>query len=245
MKFAEQYSYNEDGSVRGEFVTKELGVIPLSYSAKMFGVNLMEKLRCKKSDFRGLIFGVKYINDGGLACDSYGNPLEDSATYALTSEVKPEEWDFHLFLSHDGNSALDDEEWAKLSPEDQAAYRKVDCLEVELAAGMPINGPVYLCKEAVVIMTGLFMQDVRVGDPINKRYQYECQHNTAFAAQYGFVLNIALKELERDLVLEQMAHEIGAEIFAMLRECFEDDEDDESQEPEQEETKEDMDDNAK
>lgn len=227
MKFAEQYSYNEDGSVRGEFVTKEHGVIPLSFNAKMFGVNLMEKLDCRKSDFRGLLLGVKYVNDDGLACDSEGNPLEDEKTYAPLPDKKIEKWDQHVFISCDGESALDDEEWNALSPEEQSSYRKVDCMEVELSTSVPINGPIYLCKEAVVIMAELFGRDVVVGDPINERYQYECRHNTAFAAQYGFVLNMALKELQRHLEMKELAHDMAMSIAEMVFGSIMDDEDDE------------------
>lgn len=230
MNFAEQYSYNMDGSVRGEFVTKGQGVIPLSYGAKMFGVDLMKKIRCKKSDFRGLIFGVKYVNDDGLACDSDGNPLEDPTTYTLTSEIRPEAWDLHLFLNHDGSSALDDDEWAKLSPEDQQSYRKVDCIEVELAAGVPINEPVYLCKEAAIILIEMFRQDVLIGDPINKRYQHECQHNEVFATQFGYMLNRALIELEREKYEMELAHHFASEIIGALCEIFNDDDDDEDEE---------------
>lgn len=229
MNFAEQYSYNKDGSVRGEFVTKGQGVIPLSYSAKMFGVDLMKKVRCKKSDFRGLIFGVKYINDDGLACDPNGNPLEDPTTYALTSEVKPAEWDLHLFLSRDGNSALDDEEWAKLSPEDQKSYRKVDCMEVELAAGVPINEPVYLCKEAAIILIEMFRQDVLIGDPINKRYQHECKHNEVFATQFGHMLNRALIELEREEYERKIAFHFASELIGTLCEMFNDDDEEDEE----------------
>lgn len=227
MKFAEQYSYNEDGSVRGEFVTKEHGVIPLSFSAKMFGIDIMKKLNCKKSDFRGLLLGVKYVNDDGLACDSEGNPLEDEKTYAPLPGKEVEKWDQHIFISRDGESALDDEEWNALPHEEQSSYRKVDCMEVELSTSVPINGPVYLCKEAVVIMARLLGGDAIIGDPINERYQYECRHNTAFAAQYGFVLNMALEELQRRLDMKELAHDLAMSIAKMVFGNTMDDEGDE------------------
>ncbi len=234
MKFAEQYSYNEDGSVRGEFVTKEHGVIPLSFSTKMLGIDIMEKLKCRKSDFRGLLFGAKYVNDDGLACDSEGNPLEDKKTYAPLPGKKVEKWDQHIFISRDGESALDDEEWNALSPEGQSSYRKVDCMEVELSTSVPINGPVYLCKEAVVIMAELLWCDATIGDPINERYQYEYRYNTAFAAQYGFVLNMALKELQWRLDMNELAHDLAMSIAKMVFGNTMDDEDDADEKPDEE-----------
>lgn len=220
MKFAEWYKYNEDGSVRVEFVTKEHGAIPLSIAAKMFRVDVKNTLACDKSKFREMLFGIKHINDDGIACDEYCNPLEDEETYAPLPGKEIEKWDQHIFISRDGESALDDEEWSKLSPDQQSTYRKVDCMEVKFSTDVPLNGPVYLCKEAVEIMEELFGLDVLIGDPINKRYQYECRHNTAFAAQYGYVLSLALRELERQRFERNMAHLIGGEIIGMLSEIF-------------------------
>ncbi len=219
MKFAEQYSYNEDGSVRGEFVTKEHGVIPLSFSAKMFGIDLAKMLKCDKRNFRGLLLGIKHVNNDGVACDVDGNPLESEDTYTPLPGKEIEKWDQHIYISRSGESAVDDEEYAKLSTEDQSLYRKVDCMEVELATGVPIRGPIYLCKEAAEIMSELFTLDVSIGDPIIKRYQFECQHSTTFAAQFGFLLKVSLEALEAKLSIERMARDITSGLFGMFASC--------------------------
>ena len=240
MKFAEQYSYNKDGSVRGEFASKEHGVIPLSFSAKMFGVNLMKKIRCKKADFRGMLFDLKHINDDGLACDSEGNPLEEERTYEPIPDVKPERWDHYIFISRDGESVLEEEEWAALKPEEQANYRKVGCIEVELASDMPINGPIYLCREATTVIAELLRLDVLIGDPINERYQHECRHNEEFAAQFSYVLDMALEELKQRQADQELLHAISMELADMIFGFIsgDNDEEDESSESEQEKSEE-------
>lgn len=216
MEFAEYYSYNNDGSVRGELVTKIQGVIPFECMLKMFGVDLTDKMCCNKAQFRGMLLDRKYVNDDGIACDKTGKPLEDQKTYAPLSDVQPEKWDKCIYLNRDGSSALDEEGWSTLSPAGKKAYRKVPCIAVTFSAKVPLEGVVYLCKEAVVIMSGLLWQDICIGDPINNRYLHECRYNEAFAAQYGFVVHMAMEDWRMMTQIQQEAQEAAKRIARVI-----------------------------
>lgn len=200
MKFADKtYSYNTDGSVRAEFITRADGIIPLNHFAEMLGVNVADLLDWQKSDLRGMVLDAKYVNDDGIKCDADGNPVE-TTSFLIANGKESEKWDQYFWVRNDGHSVLDDAEWTKLSSKDQASYRKLRCMKAKFSTLHFTDEPIYICEEAVSVLADLLRRDVWTGDPIVKRYQYECQYDEDFAARYGFAISVGLEDLRHGLV---------------------------------------------
>lgn len=194
------YNFNVDGSVRAEFVITGYGVMPLGYYAKALGTSIIEAIEWKKADLRGMLLNAKNVNDAGQKCDKCGTPVEDE-NFALLPDSKADEWNHQLWVKHNGTSALTDKEWQRLSPEDKPSYRRLNCMEVRLAAELktfPNAGPLYITEEAVPTLAEMLISDVLTGDPIVRRYQHECKFNEGFAEKFSFALNMALDELHGD-----------------------------------------------
>lgn len=203
MKLKDYYNRNEDGSVRAEVAfrrtdgVKESGIIPLSVLAKILGVPLVESLRWKNADFRGMILDAAHVNSDGIKCDDIGWQLEDENFEALSTS-RSSSWKEHLWVSRDGESALTWQEYDQLPSEEASNYRRVDCMQVDVLSIFGVfHRPVqyYVCKEAVELLPEMLAKDVLTGDAITKRYLHECKHSLEFARQYGYALNRALVEL--------------------------------------------------
>lgn len=192
------YNFNSDGSVRAEFVIIGQGVVPVGYFAKMLGVHIAEAFDWNKSDLCGMLLDAAYVNDDGYKCDAYCKPVEDDS-FALLPGNKAEKWNHQLWVTHDGSSAVTDEEWGRLSAEGRASYRRLNCMAIQPSSELSISlhdNALYVTEEAVSTLAEMLvtdMTDTMIGDPIMKRYQYECKFNEAFAEKYGFVLDMALE----------------------------------------------------
>jgi len=201
MEQAERiYSYNTDGSIRAEIVSKtgtEGTIMPMGYFARVFGIDVADAIVVDKRDFRGLILNAKYVNNDGIACDESGNPLQDENFKPLPGYLIPE-WDQYLWINRDGSSIISDEDYKQLSATAQSNYHVMKCVEVKLTNQFCLEGKLYLCEDNMSVLAELLRRDVWTGDPIIRRYRYECRHNEGFAARYEFALNLGLKELAQD-----------------------------------------------
>lgn len=240
MNFAEKYfSYNSNGCIRAEFITKEDGVLPLRYFAKLLNANLMMAFEWDKRYFRGMLLNAAHINDEGIKCDEDGNPLEDENFNVLPGRVI-ERWPEGFWVSTDGAHVLTDEERGDLSPEDLADYRYLRCMRLEPVSDDYDGGTIYITEEAVSVLAEVLMNDVVGGDPVARRYQHECRHDKRFESKFGYTLKEGLKRLQEKLEAERVIHHMAAsiaeELFGRL---FSSDESDKSEEAEgQDESKE-------
>lgn len=205
MELKDYYNYNKDGEVRAEIAfrqtdgAKESGIIPLGAFASILGVPLVESLRWKKSDFRGMILDARFVNDDSIKCDDKGNPLEDEDFEILPGKTYMQ-WEENLWVRRDGESALTWQEYTKLSAGEVDLYRRVNCIKVDVKSIFGLfHGAVqyYVCEEAVELLPEMLAKDVLTGDAITRRYLYECKRNLDFAKLYGYALNRALAELSK------------------------------------------------
>lgn len=237
MNFAEStYSYNADGSVRAEFVTKKDGVLPLTYFARLFGASLVNVFRWDKYDFRGFLLNAAFVEYDGIKCDIEHNPLEDEKFQPLPGKsIEP--WGQRLWINRAGDRVLSDEEKSALPANDQGEFRCLRCMELRPESKDYNGDTIYVTEEATSVLAEVLILDVAIGDPVNERYQYECQHDENFANKFGYALKEGQERLEEALeekqVVSCMAHCIAHAIFGSI---FGGDDDDSNEDkPEQSE----------
>lgn len=216
MNFAkESYSYNADGSVRAEFITKENGVLPLMHFARLFGANIVNVFEWNKHSFRGFLLDAAFVNDDGIKCDAEHNPLEDEKFQPLPGKLR-EVWGQRCWVNRDGDRVLNDEEKSALSAEEQSDFRCLRCMEIKPESKDYNGDTIYVTEEATSVLAEVLRIDVSLDDPINKRYQYECQHDGAFADKFGYAMKEGQERLRKNRMMSHMAMCALDELFRVM-----------------------------
>lgn len=124
------------------------------------------KFNLSKTEFRGMAFDKKHINDDGFEIDDQGNVIEDSQ-YRLLPGAKHQEWDKYIAVHKTTGKEISAEEYRALSDKHRADYRRVRYMDIRDDAGDVVQR-VY--EDDAGYMKELLLKDIQVGDPINRRY---------------------------------------------------------------------------
>lgn len=171
---------------------------------------MKNKFNLDKPKFRGMIFDKAYINDNGYETDENGNPIEDSQ-YRLLPGKKRKQWQQYIGVHVDTGEEITREEYDALSTSDRKLYKKVRYMEIKDDNNNTVQR-VY--EDDAGYMKELLINDINIGDPINRRYNvsYGLAHSpdelTGILRRYHSTISAAM--------LDSKYKEHAAEVTPMI-----------------------------
>lgn len=127
---------------------------------------MKNKFNLNKPEFRGMVFDKAHINDNGYETDANGNVIEDSQ-YRLLPGKRRQNWQQYIGVHNTTGAEITREEYDTLSAADRKQYKKVRYMEIK-DDNNNIVQRVY--EDDSGYMKELLINDINIGDPINRRY---------------------------------------------------------------------------
>lgn len=129
---------------------------------------MKNKFNLSKSDYRGMVFNKAHINDNGYETDENGLQIEDDQYRLIPSLAhKHQEWQYYIGVHNTTGNEITKEEYDALSSSERKEYRKVRYMNI-LDDNNNIVQKVF--DDDNGYMKELLINDIAIGDPINRRY---------------------------------------------------------------------------
>lgn len=159
-----------EGSIMGQVISENARIEQRRRSEARIIAN---KFGIKKSDFRGMAFDCKYIDDEGYETDEKGNKLHDAQMKYFADKkygsdsAAHQQWDQFIAVHKDTRKEITAEQYNKLSDADKANYKRVNYMNITNDQGKIVQ---QVFADDAGYMKELIRDDIAIGDPINRRY---------------------------------------------------------------------------
>ena len=129
---------------------------------------MKNKFNLSKTDYRSMVFDKAHINDNGYETDENGLQIEDDQYRLIPSLAhKHKEWQHYIGVNKTTGAEITKEEYDALSNQERREYRKVRYMNI-LDDENNIVQKVF--DDDNGYMKELLINDIAIGDPINRRY---------------------------------------------------------------------------
>lgn len=155
-----------EASIMGQVISRS---VEIESRRRREALVVANKFGFKKSDFRGMLFNIKSIDDNGFEVDDDGNPIEDTQ-YRLLPGKTHRDWDKFIAVDKKTGDEITSEQYLKLSPTKQAQYRKVRYIDITDDNEVAVQ---HVFEDDAAYIKELIRKDIAIGDPINRRYATE------------------------------------------------------------------------